>query len=692
MAEARLTAVVSTKGAVKAEKELNKIAKTAKVVDINVKKTGKTFKTFGSNAARAVAAIDGPLGGISSRITAITSLANSGAIAFAGFAAAIVATSFAIVKGVSALDEYDVNLRRVNAAIKATGAGVGFTGEQLLKEAENLALATLTSVDAVQKAQAKLLTFNRVLGAEFTKTIKLSQDLAEAGFGSIESNAILLGKALQDPIKGMAALSRVGVTLSETQKQLAQDAVNAGDVFKAQGIILAAIAGQVDGVAESVANGTLSGAIDTLGHNWDELSRTVAKNSGALSTWTRIIKGAGIAAKLLSDALAPTDASELIATTAAAFDELTKSQQDLLQMTDRTTLSYRNQEALIKKNVATYKEALNLSIKAQDAEDVLAKKREDAAKREAETRIATNKAAKEESDLKLSKQKEIDDKRQATMEAAAKRELTTLLNLNNSELQAIDAKETARLERLNSSNILELEGLTLFNAAKKEIEEKAQADRQELYDKDIKANKDKNDKKTKQEQAAQAAKLGIISGAFSALAAASEKESGMFKAAAVASALVNTYAGAASAYTSALEIGPAGLALAPVAAATAVAAGIANVRAITSSREQGGNLSAGQSSTVAERGQLEILTPSSSSRIRTKQQMQQLMGEGGSSSPTINIVNIDQSSNGVSIETSTDDDGRIIQLIRDTTALDASNPNSELRKTFAATTTLEARR
>ena len=140
---------------------------------------------------------------------------------------------------------------------------------------------------------------------------RLSQDLAEAGFGSIESNAILLGKALQDPIKGMSALSRVGVTLSETQRQLAEDAVNVGDVFTAQQVILDAVAGQVKGVAEAVADGTLAGAIDTLGQNWDELTRNVASNSGALTVWTQIVNGAAITAKNIADALAGPTSDEL---------------------------------------------------------------------------------------------------------------------------------------------------------------------------------------------------------------------------------------------------------------------------------------------------------------------------------------------------------------------------------------------
>lgn len=111
-----------------------------------------------------------------------------------------------------------------------------------------------------------------------------------------------------------------------------------------------------------------------------------------------------------------------------------------------------------------------------------------------------------------------------------------------------------------------------------------------------------------------------------------------------------------------------------------------------SAREQGGSLNAGQSSTFSERGQLEILTPSNSSRVRTAQQMKSIMGEGSSSSPVINVVNIDQSSRGVDIETSTDDDGRIINLIRDTVANDNVTANSQIQKSLVNGLDVQVRR
>jgi hypothetical protein len=78
--------------------------------------------------------------------------------------------------------------------------------------------------------------------------------LAAAGFGSAESNATALGKALQNPIKGITALSRSGVTFTEQEKAKIQSLVESNKTFEAQKLILDAIENQVGGVAEATAN------------------------------------------------------------------------------------------------------------------------------------------------------------------------------------------------------------------------------------------------------------------------------------------------------------------------------------------------------------------------------------------------------------------------------------------------------
>jgi hypothetical protein len=76
-------------------------------------------------------------------------------------------------------------------------------------------------------------------------------DLAAAGFGQAETNAIQLGKALNDPIKGITALTRSGITFTESERELIRTLVESGNTLQAQEMILAAIETQVGGTAEA---------------------------------------------------------------------------------------------------------------------------------------------------------------------------------------------------------------------------------------------------------------------------------------------------------------------------------------------------------------------------------------------------------------------------------------------------------
>lgn len=159
-----------------------------------------------------------------------------------------------------------------------------------------------------------------------------------------------------------------------------------------------------------------------------------------------------------------------------------------------------------------------------------------------------------------------------------------------------------------------------------------------------------------------------------------------YKAFAIANAIMNTYQGAVAAFQSAASIPIVGWVAAPIAAAAAVAAGLANVAKIRSAREQGGNLSAGQMSTIAERGQPEVIMPASASRVRTAQQMRQIMGEnGGSSGPTtVQIVN--QTTGRIdSATTERMDEQTLRVIIRETVSSDMTDSNSTIAKSRRAT-------
>jgi phage-related protein len=115
--------------------------------------------------------------------------------------------------------------------------------------------------ELIKSTQAKLLTFKQLAatageaGGAFDRATIAAFDLAAAGFGSAETNAVQLGKALQDPIKGLTALTRSGVTFTKQEKDKIKTLVESGKTLEAQDMILKAIEQQVGGTAEATVTG-----------------------------------------------------------------------------------------------------------------------------------------------------------------------------------------------------------------------------------------------------------------------------------------------------------------------------------------------------------------------------------------------------------------------------------------------------
>jgi hypothetical protein len=184
------------------------------------------------------------------------------AVGFAAIGAAGVAM------GKKLFDAFE-QVSTANARIEAVVTSMGnFEGEiagvtdRLVKQAE--ATARLTGVDRnlIKESQALLLTFDSVnktageAGGVFDRATQAAVDLAAAGFGSVTGNAQQLGKALEDPIKGLSALTRSGVTFTEEQQNLIRALVESNRTLEAQDVILQAIERQVGGVAEATATGS----------------------------------------------------------------------------------------------------------------------------------------------------------------------------------------------------------------------------------------------------------------------------------------------------------------------------------------------------------------------------------------------------------------------------------------------------
>jgi phage-related protein len=163
---------------------------------------------------------------------------------------------------VKAAEESEVATKRLGAVFKSMGDKTGLAA----KAAENYAgkLSAQIGVDdeAIMAAQALLATFGNVSSAAgrqagiFDRATAAAADMAAAGYGNLTSNAIQLGKALQDPIKGVGALGKAGVTFTKQQKDQIKVLVASGDILAAQKIVMGEVEHQVKGTAAATATGS----------------------------------------------------------------------------------------------------------------------------------------------------------------------------------------------------------------------------------------------------------------------------------------------------------------------------------------------------------------------------------------------------------------------------------------------------
>ena len=196
-------------------------------------------------------------------------MANFGKKAAAAFAVAgIAATAFAvkfakdaIVAGEAAATA-NARIEQINKSMGLFGESTNEVNKALIDYAEKTARATGVDTNSIKATQAKLLTFKELaataneIGGNFERSTKAAIDLGAAGFGTAELNAVALGKALNDPIKGISALTRNGITFTESEKDRIKVLVESNKVGEAQNMILKAIETQVGGTAEATANAT----------------------------------------------------------------------------------------------------------------------------------------------------------------------------------------------------------------------------------------------------------------------------------------------------------------------------------------------------------------------------------------------------------------------------------------------------
>jgi len=172
-----------------------------------------------------------------------------------GLTASIGTVAFGLKKMFDATRRQEKAEQQLNAVIKSTGGVAGLTAEEIKNMASSLQAVTTFGDEAIIEGQNILLTFKKIGEDVFPRATESMLDVATAMGQDMKTTAVQLGKALNDPIEGLTALRRVGITFSAEQENTIRTMAKTNQVADAQKIILEELESQFGGSAKAVADG-----------------------------------------------------------------------------------------------------------------------------------------------------------------------------------------------------------------------------------------------------------------------------------------------------------------------------------------------------------------------------------------------------------------------------------------------------
>lgn len=143
---------------------------------------------------------------------------------------------------------------QLDAVLKSTGGAAGVTADEVRSMAAEMEKMSVFEDEAIISGQNLLLTFTNIGQEVFPEATQTMLDMSQALGQDMSSSAVQLGKALNDPINGITALSRVGVSFTDQQKEQIEAMVEAGDVAGAQAVILAELNKEFGGSAKAASD------------------------------------------------------------------------------------------------------------------------------------------------------------------------------------------------------------------------------------------------------------------------------------------------------------------------------------------------------------------------------------------------------------------------------------------------------
>jgi len=238
----------------------------AKGISGDAKQGGTAFgRMFGRQATTEAGRHGRVFGSVFARASAGSIRSSAGLVT--GSVKALVA-GFAVVKGIQVFSGFVAEAREAQkvsaltaAVLKSTGGAAKISAQGVSDLATAIGNKVGVDDEAIQSGQNLLLTFtgirdeagrgNKIFSRASQAIVDVTAAMNKGVVSSegLKASSIQVGKALNDPVKGMTALRKVGVAFTEQQQKQVKAMVASGDRLGAQKVILAELNREFGGAA-----------------------------------------------------------------------------------------------------------------------------------------------------------------------------------------------------------------------------------------------------------------------------------------------------------------------------------------------------------------------------------------------------------------------------------------------------------
>lgn len=199
--------------------------------------------------------------------------------------------------GIGEQSDYLAGQAQLANGIKTTGNAAHVSVKGLEDLASSIQGYSGQTDDSIVASEKLLLTFTNVRNEAgknndiFTQATKITADMAAKMGGDASKYAVQLGKALNDPTKGLTALTKIGVSFTEQQKKSIKSMQASGNTLGAQKIIMGELRKEFGGSAKA-AGDTLPGQMAKAKRSFEDVSQgLVASLMPALTLLANILTG-----------------------------------------------------------------------------------------------------------------------------------------------------------------------------------------------------------------------------------------------------------------------------------------------------------------------------------------------------------------------------------------------------------------